>query len=162
MIIKVKDNINEHLSKLKSGDGVYLDNKEELIISFIFKEDEPWKFLVLANCCVVGLLDRNKIKALVKYPGDIYVGDSNIAKVSVDGLIVNIKIRVNNDINSMKSITNKIYSIDTLMVGMRTFMAIYYNLYQTNQFNKALEYLNTIPYQENKWEDYLDKKMVLK
>ena len=162
MIIKVKDKINKHLDKLKSGDGVYLDNKEELIMSFVFKEDEAWKFLVLANCCVVGLLDRNKIKALVKYPGDIYVGDTNIASVSIDGEVVNIIIRVNNDSNSMKTITDKIYSIDTLMVGMRTFMAIYYNLYQTNQFHKALEYLNTIPYLESKWEDHLDKKMVLK
>ena len=41
---------------------------------------------------------------------------------------------------------NKEYKISKLAIGLKTFMLIYYNLYQTNQFHKVLEYANSISY----------------
>ena len=63
------------------------------------------------------------------------------------GVIVGIGLNVNNeDFQSMKQITHKGYKISKLAIGLKTFMLIYYNLYQTNQFHKVLEYANSISY----------------
>ena len=59
-----------------------------------------------------------------------------------------------NEYQSMKQITGKTYKISKLAVGLKTFMLIYYNLYQTNQFHKVLEYANSISYLKDKWVEY--------
>ena len=45
---------------------------ENLIMSFLFKDfhkiEDAWKMTQLATCSVVGLLDRNRIKATIKQP----------------------------------------------------------------------------------------------
>ena len=51
---------------------------------------------------------------------------------------------------------NKEYKISKLAIGLKTFMLIYYNLYQTNQFHKVLEYANSISYLKDQWVEYGD------
>ena len=62
----------------------------------------------------------------------------------------------NEDFQSMKQITHKEYKISKLAIGLKTFMLIYYNLYQTNQFHKVLEYANSISYLKDQWVEYSD------
>ena len=51
-------------------------------MSFLFKDfhkiEDAWKMTQLATCSVVGLLDRNRIKATIKWPNDIYVDGKKI------------------------------------------------------------------------------------
>ena len=142
---------------------------ENLIMSFLFKDfhkiEDAWKMTQLATCSVVGLLDRNRIKATIKWPNDIYVDGKKICGILVEtildpdlkGVIVGIGLNVNNkDFQSMKQITHKEYKISKLAIGLKTFMLIYYNLYQTNQFHKVLEYANSISYLKDQWVKYGD------
>ena len=93
---------------------------ENLIMSFLFKDfhkiEDAWKMTQLATCSVVGLLDRNRIKATIKWPNDIYVDGKKICGILVEtildpdlkGVIVGIGLNVNNeDFQSMKFISNK-------------------------------------------------------
>ena len=140
---------------------------ENLIMSFLFKDfhkiEDAWKMTQLATCSVVGLLDRYRIKATIKWPNDIYVDGKKICGILVEtildpdlkGVIVGIGLNVNNeDFQSMKQITHKEYKISKLAIGLKTFMLIYYNLYQTNQFHKVLEYANSISYLKDQWVEY--------
>ena len=142
---------------------------ENLIMSFLFKDfhkiEDTWKMTQLAACSVVGLLDRNRIKATIKWPNDIYVDGKKICGILVETIldpdlkvvIVGIGLNVNNeDFQSMKQITHKEYKISKLAIGLKTFMLIYYNLYQTNQFHKVLEYANSISYLKDQWVEYGD------
>ena len=144
-------------------------SNENLIMSFLFKDfhkiEDAWKMTQLATCSVVGLLDRNRIKATIKWPNDIYVDGKKICGILVEtildpdlkGVIVGIGLNVNNeDFQSMKQITHKEYKISKLAIGLKTFMLIYYNLYQTNQFHKVLEYANSISYLKDQWVEYGD------
>ena len=129
------------------------------------KIEDAWKMTQLATCSVVGLLDRYRIKATIKWPNDIYVDGKKICGILVEtildpdlkGVIVGIGLNVNNeDFQSMKQITHKEYKISKLAIGLKTFMLIYYNLYQTNQFHKVLEYANSISYLKDQWVEYGD------
>ena len=122
---------------------------ENLIMSFLFKDfhkiEDAWKMTQLTTCSVVGLLDRYRI--LVE----------TILDPDLKGVIVGIGLNVNNeDFQSMKQITHKEYKISKLAIGLKTFMLIYYNLYQTNQFHKVLEYANSISYLKDQWVEYGD------
>ena len=101
----------------------------------------------------------------IKWPNDIYVDGKKICGILVEtildpdlkGVIVGIGLNVNNeDFQSMKQITHKEYKISKLAIGLKTFMLIYYNLYQTNQFHKVLEYANSISYLKDQWVEYGD------
>ena len=72
----------------------------------------------LSTCSVVGLLDRYRIKATIKWPNDIYVDGKKICGILVEtildpdlkGVIVGIGLNVNgNEYQSMKQTTGKTY-----------------------------------------------------
>ena len=97
---------------------------ENLIMSFLFKDfhkiEDAWKMTQLATCSVVGLLDRYRIKATIKWPNDIYVDGKKICGILVEtildpdlkGVIVGIGLNVNgNEYQSMKQTTGKTYKI---------------------------------------------------
>ncbi|RHM63098.1 biotin--[acetyl-CoA-carboxylase] ligase [Coprobacillus sp. AF33-1AC] len=143
---------------------------ENLTMSFLYKDfkkiEDAWKITQLAACSVVGLLDRHHIKAMIKWPNDIYVGNQKICGILTEtildpdlkGVIVGIGLNVNGQgpYLSMKQVTGKSYRIQQLAIGLQTFMNIYYNLYQTNQFDKVLEYANNISYLKDKEVNYLE------
>ena len=81
---------------------------ENLIMSFLFKDfhkiEDAWKMTQLATCSVVGLLDRNRIKATIKWPNDIVINGKKICGIltemypSADGsffLVIGTGINVN-------------------------------------------------------------------
>lgn len=161
----------KHQTKGRGRNGHVWESQanENLIMSFLFKDfhkiEDAWKMTQLATCSVVGLLDRHRIKATIKWPNDIYVDGKKICGILVEtildsdlkGVIVGIGLNVNsNEYQSMKQVTGKTYKISKLAVGLKTFMLIYYNLYQTNQFHKVLEYANSISYLKDKWVSYMD------
>ena len=142
---------------------------ENLIMSFLFKDfknmEDAWKITQLAACSVVGLLERNRIKAMIKWPNDIYVDGKKICGILTEtildpdlkGIIIGIGLNVNDTkYQSMKQVTGKSYKVSKIAVGLKTFILIYYNLYQTNQFHKILEYANSISYLKDKWVVYKD------
>ena len=58
---------------------------ENLIMSFLFKDfhkiEDAWKMTQLATCSVVGLLDRYRIKATIKWPNDIMVNGRKLVGI---------------------------------------------------------------------------------
>ena len=64
---------------------------ENLIMIFFFKDFHKivdcWKMTQLGTCSVVGLLDRNRIKATIKWPNDIYVDGKKICGILVETIL---------------------------------------------------------------------------
>lgn len=179
-IIKLYDNIlpfeyikNEY-EHLAQQVGVYPDkqndNEEDFIISYLYKDvickEDSWKFIMLASCSIVGLLDRHRIKAMIKWPNIICVNDKKIASVHVEtigeekfkGIVLTVRLNMNRSLQDicMKDITKKTYKMNVLVTGLTTFLNIYDNLYHTHQFFKVLDYANDISYLKNKKVNYLN------
>ena len=165
----------KHQTKGKGRNGHLWENPKDnnLMVSILYKDfnniQDVWKMTIIASCSVVGLLDRYNIKAKIKWPNDIYVGDNKICGIlvesvieeSLQGVIVGIGLNVNDsNYTSMKDITGKTYNLSDLLVGIQTFMNIYYNLYLTNQFDKILSYANDISYLKDKEIEYGNYGMV--
>ena len=137
-----------------------------LTISCLYKDilssDDGWKYLVLSACSLVGLLDRNRIKACIQWPHKIVVNEKEIAEIFVEtlsdkpGVVLTITLRVNDSIQgiSMKEITKQTYQTSVLLTGLVAFLNIYDNLYHTHQFYKALAYANDISCYQNKKINY--------
>ncbi|MGN1183500.1 MAG: hypothetical protein ACI4SR_10875 [Faecalibacillus sp.] len=151
----------------------FQSSQNDLLVSYLYKDimskEDIWKYIVLAACSIVGLLDRNKIKATIKWPNDIYVKNQKIASIFIKnieekkGVIVTIGINVNENHGSicMKDITHRTYQLNILLTGLTTFLNIYDNLYHTNQFHKALEYANDISYLKNRKVSFSEYKNVI-
>lgn len=163
--------VTKYQTKGKGRNGHVWESpiNENLIMSFLFKDfkniEDAWKITQLAACSVVGLLERNRIKAMIKWPNDIYVDGKKICGILTEtildpdlkGIIVGIGLNVNDTkYQSMKQVTGKSYKVSKIAVGLKTFISIYYNLYQTKQFHKILEYANSISYLKDKWVIYKD------
>lgn len=182
-VIKLKENISTidylkcEYDNLPQQIGVYCENqndKEDFSISYLYKDilckEDSWKFRILASCSLVGLLDRNRIKAVIKWPDLIYVHNKKIAHILVEvidnkefkGIILTVHLNMNksNEGICMKDITKKTYKMNVLVTGLTAFLNIYDNLYHTNQFHKALDYANDISYLKDKKVNYLNYGMV--
>ena len=144
-----------------------IDEKNDFSVSYLYKDilckEDSWKFVMLALCSIVGLLDRNRIKAMIKWPNIVYVRDKEIAHVSIDiiedqgfkGIILTVYLNMNQSDKNicMKDVTKKTYKKNILVTGLTT---IYNNLYHTNQFDKVLDYANDISYLKDKKVKYLN------
>lgn len=147
-----------------------IDEKNDFSVSYLYKDilckEDSWKFIMLALCSIVGLLDRNRIKAMIKWPNIVYVHDKEIARVSIDiiedqefkGIILTIYLNMNQSDKNicMKDVTKRTYKKNILVTGLTTFLNIYDNLYHTNQFDKVLDYANDISYLKDKKVKYLN------
>lgn len=176
--IKLKENLStiEYLKNeydhLPQQTCAYVDYQinEDFLVSYLYKDilckEDGWKFMMLASCSIVGLLDRNRIKAMIKWPNHIYVNDKEIANICIEsigdnewkGIILTVHLNMNKSSKNicMKDITKKTYKMDILVTGLTTFLNIYDNLYHTNQFYKVLDYANDISYLQDKKVNYLN------
>ena len=143
---------------------------EDIFFTILLRPDLPLNSVsmltLVAASAVAEAVDKvTGQECQIKWPNDIYVDGKKICGILVEtildpdlkGVIVGIGLNVNNeDFQSMKQITHKEYKISKLAIGLKTFMLIYYNLYQTNQFHKVLEYANSISYLKDQWVEYGD------
>lgn len=157
--IKAEEYFIREYDKLPLQVCLFQDNdanclKLNCLYKDILSPDDDWKYIILAACSIVGLLDRNKIKALIHWPHEIYVHERQIATISVvslsskPGVILTISLDVNHSEQGicMKDITHQYYQCSTLVTGLIAFLNIYDNLYHTQQFYKALDYANDISF----------------
>lgn len=106
----------------KNIEGIlYLENDykhDELIVSII--------------CSLVGFLDRIGIKAKCDIKNQIISDKGIIGNIKVDDKYVYFKLNIDT-CNSLQT-----------QIGVKTFINIYINLLQTNQYNKTLDYYQEI------------------
>lgn len=176
--LKESQSLIEYLKKeydfLPQQTCIYSDQsvneQNDFSVSYLYKDilckEDSWKFMMLALCGIVGLLDRNRIKAMIKWPNLVYVNDLEIARVSIDvieqnefkGIILTVNLNMNQGHKNicMKDMTKKTYKKNILVTGLTTFLNIYDNLYHTNQFDKILDYVHDISYLKDKKVKYLN------
>lgn len=160
--VKIKDiDIVEHIKNeydhLDRQVCFLQSHSHDLRVSYLYKDilqqEDDWKYMLLAACSVMGLLERNKIKAQLQLPNKICVDNQMIARVFVEsinddlkGIVVTVWLNVNDSQGNicMKDITKRTYNMTVLLTGLTAFMNIYDNLYRTHEFYKVLEYVNSI------------------
>ena len=120
---------------------------ENLIMSFLFKDfhkiEDAWKMTQLSTCSVVGLLDRYRIKATIKWPNDIYWKEKKICGMLIENdlmgrnisqSIVGIGININQEAFhgaapnpvSIYQITGKQYDIFEILKNIMLRIQSYY------------------------------------
>ena len=137
---------------------------ENLIMSFLFKDfhkiEDAWKMTQLTTCSVVGLLDRYRIKATIKWPNDIYWNEKKICGIliendllghhigrSISGIGVNINQEVfrsdaPNPV-SLKQITGEDHDRYLILANIMKRIKEYYTLLRTDCSGKTADLINT-------------------
>ena len=124
-------------------------SNENLIMSFLFKDfhkiEDAWKMTQLATCSVVGLLDRNRIKATIKWPNDIYWKEKKICGMLIENdlmgrnisqSIAGIGININQETFhsfapnpvSLRQITGKEFDLFEILKNIVLRIQSYYSL----------------------------------
>lgn len=158
---------NGHVWQSRKGQDLLMS----ILIKDFYDPQDLHKMTQVAAFSVVELLERYGIKAKIKWPNDVYVGDLKICGILVEaiyqdglkGVVIGIGLNVNSisgEYTSMKMKMGQDYLIKPIMIAMLTYFKIYYSLYQQGCYDQILDNVNNISYLKNKRVKYKDYGLV--
>ncbi|MDD8048341.1 MAG: biotin--[acetyl-CoA-carboxylase] ligase [Thomasclavelia sp.] len=139
-------------------------NNTSLLLSVLVKEElNPIQLSIGMAYSIIQTLNYYHIKALIKWPNDIFVNDKKISGILVEtiynssfqGTIIGIGLNVYNDnYISIEEATNIKYSIKEVENKLIEYFTLNYKLIKDNKYHDILDKINDLSYLKDKEIDY--------